>query len=68
MDEFYYVFESLGCVEREYNIKLKAASHPTIQPQGNVPLRLRENLADLKTRGIIAEVKEPVDWVSNVVK
>ena len=38
LDEFQDVFTGLGCVEGEYDIKLKANSHPTIQPQRNVPL------------------------------
>ena len=37
LDEFQDVFKGLGCVEGEYNITLKAYSHPTIQPQRNVP-------------------------------
>jgi len=41
LDEFKDVFEGLGCVEGEHNIKLKADSYPTIQPQKNVSLRLR---------------------------
>ena len=32
LDEFQDVFKGLGRVEGEYNIKLKANSHPTIQP------------------------------------
>ena len=69
LDKFQDVFVCLGCVEVEYSIKLKANSHPTIQPQRNVPLRLRdklkETLDNLETNNIIA--KEPVDWVSNLV-
>ena len=30
LDEFQDVFKGLGCVEGEYNITLKANSHPTI--------------------------------------
>jgi len=71
LDEFTDVFEGLGCVEGEYNIKLKAHSHPTIQPQRNVPLRLREKLKatfdDLERKDIITKVEEPVDCVSNLV-
>ena len=71
LDEFTDVFEGLGCVEGEYNIKLKADSHPTIQPQRNVPLRLRDKLKatvdDLERKDIITKVEEPVDWVSNLV-
>ena len=58
-------------VEGDYNIKLKADSHPTIQPQRNVPLRLRDKLKatrdDLERKDIITKVEEPVDWVSNLV-
>ena len=71
MDEFQDVFQGLGCVEGEYNIKLKASSHPTIQPQRNVPLRLMDKLQgtvnDLEKKDIIAKVEEPVSWVSNLV-
>jgi len=71
LDEFTDVFEGLGCVEGEYNIKLKADSHPTIQAQRNVPLRLRDKLKatldDLERKDIITKVEEPVDWVSNLV-
>jgi hypothetical protein len=48
---------------------LKANSHPTIQPQRNVPLRLidklKSTLNDLERN--IAKVEEPVTWVSNLV-
>ena len=70
-DEFHDVFKGLGCIEGEYNIKLKANSHPTTQPQRNVPLRLidklKETLNDLEGKDIIAKVEEPVTWVSNLV-
>ena len=71
LDEFQDVFKDLGCVEGEYNIKLKANSHPTIQQQRNVPLRLMDKLKgtlnDLEREDIIAKVEEPVTWVSNLV-
>ena len=55
----------------EYNIKLKADSHSTIQPQRNVPFRLRDKLKatldDLERKDIITKVEEPVDWVNNLV-
>ena len=41
---FQEVFKGLGCVMREYNIRLKANSHPNIQPQRNAPLRLKDKL------------------------
>jgi len=57
-------------VQGEYNVKLKANSHPTTQPQRNVPLRLIDKLKgtlnDLERKDIIAEVEEPVTWVSNL--
>ena len=71
LNEFRDVFEGLGCVDGEYTIKLKVNSQPTIQPQRNVPLRLRDKLKatldDLERRDIITRVEEPVDWVSNLV-
>ena len=71
LNEFQDVFEGLGCVDSEYTIKLKVNSQPTIQPQRNVPLRLRDKLKatldDLERRHIITRVEEPVDWVSNLV-
>lgn len=71
LDEFQVVFEGLGCVEGEYKIKLKGYSHPTIQPQRNVPLRLMDKLKgtlnDLERNDIIAKVEEPINWVSNLV-
>ena len=71
LNEFQDVLEGLGCVEGVYNIKLKANSHPTIQPQQNVPLRLMDKLKgtlnDLEQKDIIAKVEEPVTWVSNLV-
>jgi len=36
LDEFQDVFKGLGCVEGEYNIELKANSHPTIQPRNRM--------------------------------
>ena len=71
LDEFQDVFKGLGCVEGEYNIKLKANSRPSIQPQRNVPLRLLDKLKltieNLESNDIIAKVEEPVEWVSNLV-
>ena len=71
LNDFRDVFEGLGCVEGEYTIKLKANSQPTIQPQRNVPLRLRDKLKatldDLEKKDIITKVEEPVNWVSNLV-
>lgn len=71
LEEFQDVFKGLGCVEGEYNIKLKANSNPTIQPQRNVPLRLIDKLKgtfkDLEQKDIIAKVEKPVTWVSNLV-
>ena len=50
---------------------MKANSHPAIQPQRNVPLRLMDKLKgtlnDLERKDIIAKVEEPVTWVSNLV-
>ena len=64
LDEFQDVYKGLGCVEGDYDIKLKANSHPTIQPQRNVPLRLidklKETLNDLEKKDIIAKVEEPI--------
>ena len=71
LDEFQDVFKGLGCVEGEYDIKLEANSHPTIQLQRNVPLRLidklKETLHDLERKDIIAKAEELVTWVSNLV-
>lgn len=57
LDEFQDIFKGLGCVEGEYTIKLKANSHPTIQPQRNVPLRLidklKETLNDLVRKKLL---------------
>ena len=72
LDEFQDVFVGLGCVEGEHSVKLKATSHPTIQPQRNVPLRLRDKLKEtsdnLERKNIITKVEESVDWVSNLVE
>ena len=72
LDKFQDVFKGLGCVEGEYNIKLKANSHPTIQPQLNVPLRLMDKLKgtlnDLERKDIIAKVEEPATWVEKAYK
>ena len=71
LNDFRDAFEGLGCVEGKYTIKLKANSQPTIQPQRNVPLRLRDKLKatldDLEKKDIITKVEEPVNWVSNLV-
>ena len=57
LNEFRDDLEGFGCVEGEYTIKLKVNSQPTIQPQRNVPLRLRDKLKatidDLERRDII---------------
>ena len=71
MNDFRDVFEGLRCVEGEYTIKLNANSQPTIQPQKNVPLWLRDKLKatldDLEKKDTITQVGEAVNWVSNLV-
>ena len=70
LDELHDVFEGLGCVEGEYNIKLKTESLLRFIHR-DVPLRLREKLKetliDLETKDIIAKLAKPVGWVSNLV-
>ena len=71
LNEFDDVFKGLGRVEGTYNIQLKKDSCPTIQPQRNVPLRLKDTLkatlSKLENQGVVVKVDEPVEWCSNLV-
>jgi hypothetical protein len=68
IEEFADVFEGLGCVPGEYDIKIDPSVPPVIQPTRKVPLNLRPKLwqvlNEMERRGVIVKRTEPTDWVS----
>lgn len=65
------VFTEMGSFPDEITVKLNNEARPQIYPARRVPYaiknKLKEALNDLVRLGIIEEVNEPCEWVSNIV-
>ena len=65
------VFKGLSTFSTPYQIQLKADARPAIQATRTVPYskqaKLKELLDKMTAQGIIADVDQPTDWVSNLV-
>ena len=64
--------DTVGCIEEyEYHITVDPSVKPVVHPPRRVPLelkeRLREQLNEMKEKGIISEVTQPTDWVNSIV-
>ena len=72
MEEFPTVFQGLGNLSREYEIKLKpgAKPHALFSPR-NVPLplcnKVKEELNKMESIGVISKVDEPTPWCAGMV-
>lgn len=72
MEEFPTVFEGLGNLGEEYEIKLKPDAKPhALFAARNVPLPLRkkvqEELRRMESMGVISKVEEPTPWCAGMV-
>lgn len=71
VSDFPEVFEGLGKLPSMHALRLKEGSKPVVQGPRRVPFRLREKLKDtldtMESKGTIAKVKMPTDWVHPIV-
>lgn len=65
------VFEGLGRLATQHEIKLKPGFPPVAHNARRIPYRLRDpvakKLGDMEATGIITRVTEPTDWVGPMV-
>ena len=58
-------------VENQYNIKLDPTAHPVHHVPRRVPVAIRDKvkaaLDDLVKKEVVAEVKQPTEWISSMV-
>jgi hypothetical protein len=71
LEEFPDVFGRLGCLSKEYDIKVDPSVPPVVHPPRRVPYairdRLKAQLRKMQQEGIIEKVNEPSEWVSSMV-
>ena len=71
LEKYEDVFKGLGNFSTSYQIQLKADARPVIQATRTVlypkQAKLKEPLDKMTAQGIIADVDQPTDWVSNLV-
>ncbi|PIK59033.1 hypothetical protein BSL78_04060 [Apostichopus japonicus] len=65
------VFTGIGKIASEYHIELTSNAEPVVKPARRTPdalkQPLREELDRLLDLGILREVREPTDWVNDIV-
>ena len=71
LSQYSKVFEGLGCLSISYHIKVDPEVTPVICPPRNQPVairdRLKHELDDMESLGVIKKVEEPTDWVNTLV-
>eukprot|EP00057_Strongylocentrotus_purpuratus_P007302 XP_011661776.1 PREDICTED: uncharacterized protein K02A2.6-like [Strongylocentrotus purpuratus] len=71
IDDYADVFDGLGCLPGEYDMKVDSSitSVKNLARKVAVPLKgeLKLKLDELEQRGILRKVSIPTDWVSNIV-
>ena len=71
LSQYSKVFEGLGCLSKSYHIKVDPEVTPVICPPRNQPVairdRLKHELDDMESLGVIKKVEEPTDWVNSLV-
>ena len=64
-------FEGLGPISEPYHIKINKDAEPVIHSPRKVPAALRERvrkeLEDMGSQGVIMKVQEPTEWVNSKV-
>ena len=70
MQKYANVFTGLGRLEKPYHIEVDPTVTPIVNPPRTIPAALRDRvkteLEDMETRGVIRKVEEPTDWVSSM--
>lgn len=65
------LFKGLGEMPGQYHIKLRSDAVPVIHPPRKVPLglhdRLKQTLAHMEAKQVIARVDHPTEWVNSLV-
>ena len=71
LSQYSKVFEGSGCLSKSYHIKVDPEVTPVICPPRNQPVairdRLKHELDDMESVGVIKKVEEPTDWVNSLV-
>ena len=71
LSQYSKVFEGLGCLSKSYHIKVDPEVTPVICPPRNQPVairdRLKHELDDMESLGVIKKEEEPTDWVNSLV-
>ena len=64
-------FTGLGCINREYEIRLRPDAEPVVHAQRKVPVPIRELVKKKLDEGVLLGIWEPVteptDWVNSMV-
>ena len=64
-------FEGLGSISTPYHIKIDKNAVPVVHPPRKVPAalrdRLKQELDDMESQGVIKQVHEPTAWVNSMV-
>lgn len=71
LEEYADLFQGLGCMKDEYDIKIKENASPVVHACRKVPLaiqpRLKAKLDELEKLGVVSKVTHPTDWVNSLV-
>jgi len=71
MSQYCDVFQGLGSLPGECELRLEADATPVVHPPRKVPHALRERLKEeldkMESAEVIAKVTEPTDWVNSIV-
>ncbi|XP_045446883.1 uncharacterized protein K02A2.6-like [Melitaea cinxia] len=71
LSEYRDLFEGLGCMKEEYDIKLKQNATPVVHASRRVPIAiqpiLKRKLDELEKIGVISKVSHPTEWVNSLV-
>ena len=69
LHEYRDVGENIGCMPGEYVIKVDHTVTPVVHPPRSVPVPIRQQvqaeLSNLESKGVIAKVYEPTQWVNS---
>ena len=71
LKDYGYAFDDLGCLPGKYHIEID----PTVKPSQNPPRKapvatkgaIKKKINQMIKEGILANVSEPTDWISNMV-
>ncbi|CAB4021658.1 Hypothetical predicted protein, partial [Paramuricea clavata] len=71
LEKYEYLFEGIGTLPGEYEIKIEEPVSPAIYPPRRIPHLLKDKIKDelnrMEARGIITKVEQPTKWVNPMV-